>query len=323
MKTYIITIIIALFSTLAYSQEMEAIIFNTNDIHLNLMPDSLDGSSEINLHRNGDFNHALINFEYRNDPYIFTEDLISGGLSQWNVGVTSQSEETGDFIIRNYDLDFDIVRTRDDFTIRSSNGYVGLGAYFEAPPTARLDIEHISPNTSEPALIIGSDCTSCGYMEVHKPKFDQSTRVATWSHNGTWAARVNDNGSFYRFQVNGNVYSSTGNYYGPIIFLSPKSTNKKSAVANLDKLDLVMSNEKSTQGTYGLGADGLAKAFPTLVQMGTNEYGSETPTGVNYVGLVPVLVAAHQETKHQLDNANQEIAELKERLSSIEALLEK
>ena len=317
MKNTILFFICISLSIISYSQEMETSIFNLTDIILDLSPDSLNGgNSEINLQRIGNYNDAIINFKYRDVPYEF-EPNLAGGFSEWQVGVLDEPDTSGDFSINNYALYYDLVLRRRDFVIREDNGYVGIGTF--SRPTANLEIKHFSTLANEPALIIGNTCEDCAYTNVNKPKLDATTGIAQWTDYNTWAARINDNGSFYRFSVNGHVYSSTGGFYGPIIILSKKKSNNKNILKKLSSLELVSGKNKSLKNVYALEAMTLQKSFPELVQ--TVEKDPSKLIAANYVGLVPILVGAHQEISKELTEAKLEIKKLNERLSKLEALL--
>jgi len=317
MKHIVTTLALIITTSLAVdAQEMESLIFNETDIHLNLTPDTLGGSSEISLQRRGNYEDAIINFQYRDDPYTFGE-IVSGGTSSWKLGVNDVPDSIGDFSLTNYHLDFDALLIRKDITVRNDNGFMGIGVYNR--PLARLDIDHLSQSINEPALNIGANCSTCAYTNIHKYKFDDTDGISEWSHNGTWATRINDNGDFHRLEVNGNVYSSTGNYFGPFIILGRQNKSDELFSDRLGNLKVVNSNAKSTNMQYGLDAISMQKAFPSLVQKEDKVQG--VVGGVNYVGLIPVMVAAHQETVEELAAAKNEIADLKERLERLEALI--
>lgn len=306
-----------------HAQEMESLIFNLSDMHLNIRPDSSNGSSQLNLSRFGDYRQAQVNFQYWYEDYTFGPGPYTGGNAQWNLGVNSGEFTEGDFSIDNKRLSFDLLVLRRDFTIREDNGYVGIGMYDR--PDARFHVDHLSTeeNAPTPALQVGLARPTKSYMTIHKPKFDTNTGIAQFADNGYSTVYINGPSSSHQVQVNGQICANS--YYTfPIIVIG--FGKLKSAGSILDKLK-VQSNLKarnSTEEGVGINLESLRSLAPSLVA-NTESIQDDgtivTEDVVNYTGLIPILVKGHQEQTKELNDAKTEIALLKETITKLESLV--
>ena len=216
-KIILIVLTITSFLT-ANGEEMESLIFNIEDIHHNMRPDSSNGSSRINLARFGDYKQAQVNFQYWYEDYTFGPGPITGGNAEWNLGVNSGEYTEGDFSIDNKRLSFDLSILRRDFIIREDNGYVGIGMYNR--PEARLHIDHIANefDGDVQGLLVGSPRSSNSYMTIHKPKFDYNDGIAQFAENGATTVYINGPSASCQLSVNGRICAN--NFYTfPVIVI--------------------------------------------------------------------------------------------------------
>ena len=306
----------------AQGQEMESLIYNLEDMHLNMRPDSTEGSTQINLSRFGDYEKAQVNFKYWYEDYSFEPEL-AGGNAEWHVGVNYEEYDKGDFSIENERLSFDFIVTRRDFTIREDYGYVGIGTYDR--PEARLHVEHLSQFDGDvPGLLVGSSRPSNSYMTIHKPKFDQNVGIAQFADNGYSTVYINGRNEFCQLAVNGRICANEYYTYPVVVILLGK---QKSAGTLLDKLKVASNLKSINSNEEGVGIDikSLRSLVPSLVAQ-TEEMQDDGTTRteevVNYTGLIPILVAGHQEQTKDLETAQSEIQLLKEQINKLEALIQ-
>ena len=320
-KPIIIFSLLFLFSV-AHSQEMESLIFNLEDIHLNMRPDSSNGSSQINLTRFGDYRQAQVNFKYWYEDYSF-EPFLTGGNAEWHMGVNGGEYDEGDFSIENQRLSFDLSILRRDFIIREDNGYVGIGMFNR--PEARLHVDHISQFDGDvPAFLVGSPRFSNSYMTVHKPKFDQNDGIAQFAENGSSTVYINGPSAFCQIGVNGRICANS--YYSyPVIVIGLQKL--KSAGSVLDKIKVAtnLKSHDSVGGGIGIDIESLRSLAPSLIgqtESIQDDDSMSTEVVINYTGLIPILIAGHQEQTREFESAKREIEFLKEKMEKLELLLE-
>lgn len=328
MKIYPLVFVLLMLTTISQAQEMETRIFNVEDIHLNLTGDSTSGSAEINLARFGDFNDALVNFKYWEEPYTFVEGQmfpVSGGFAKWSLGVDGGFYRDGDFTISNEQVITDAVFFRRDFTIREDNGFVGIGTI--GRPLSRLHVDHLSniPNEpSTPALLVGPSMNIPAYANFHKPKFDTNRGIAIFAENSNATVGIYGSADYCQLAVWGRACAQSW-FTLPIIvaFEMDKYINVSSI---LDDIKVDPGIKIEMEGFQGLGLDleSLKNISPTLVKEIPSldpEKEGAVDLVMDYNAFIPMLVAAHQDKSAELTTAKEEIELLKARLDQLEKLL--
>lgn len=200
----------------------------------------------------------------------------------------------------------------------TSNVNVGIGVN---SPIARLHIKSNSSVTTNNQLVLQEDENDYARLTFFNAPTTNFWTMAGYANSTSSVARIN----FY-YSLTGDMLSLLGNGNATLAGTLTQNSDARlktnilpvaSSLENLQQLTGYNYNWKNANADqrmqYGLLAQEVQKTFPLLVSQ--NEKGE---LGVNYIGLVPVMVNAIKEQQQQIAKQNELIELLLKRIDAIE-----
>jgi hypothetical protein len=204
-------------------------------------------------------------------------------------------------------------------------GLVGVGT--TVPDVdARLSV---AESTLESALLLGAGDGALAYFTVNQPAALTTNigGIARFREDGLSRVIVDDAAASYQLTVYGDGYASGGTWVASDKNLKRNISTISSAMGNLMKLNptsYYFENESESakilnlpeELQFGLLAQDVKEVFPNLVKETVlrDEDGKVVNSslhGMNYTGLIPVLIKALQEHQELIESLQAEIELLK------------
>lgn len=152
--------------------------------------------------------------------------------------------------------------------------------------------------------------------------------------NGSVGINTTSPSSLYKLDVIGSVRASgavAGNIgsfntiYGTLIGSSDQKLKRDiredyssfESIYGIKTYNYTYKNDPSERNQFGVMAQDIQKIYPELVY--TNE---QDELGVNYTGMIPLLIRAVQDQKQMIDNLQKELTDLKTKITENDELAE-
>ncbi len=278
-----------------------------------------------------DVDQALMRFTYENTPGPPPAGPL---ISRWEVGVGNDFSNPDYFTFSQYKFVLDFIIKQHAMVFSDDNLFVGIGS---DEPQSKLHVNYSKTFGNDvPAVHIGPYSGSGhGYLTINKPENDVNDNIARFRDNGATTVKINEHENAYQLDVNGDMQadayylSSDANFKTDIrdITHAMDILSQINPRAYQFKPELQRSRNLPSEKQYGLLAQEVEQVLPELVkkQADLSEEGEEQGEiySVNYLGFVPILIAANQEMADQLTAVKNENTALKSRIQSIENTVEK
>lgn len=224
---------------------------------------------------------------------------------------------------------------QDNDRIRMDNRHLFMGPN-DIEPKARLHITHVdldqdnSPGLT-PAAHIGDyfgDIFIYGYLTVDQPESDLNTNIARFRDNGIGQVWINRASFDYQLRIRGDALAEGGVWVNSDRKLKKDLKSLGNTLADLRQLKPYTYFFKPTsdprihipkEQQFGLVAQDLEAVYPNLVresmQMQEERGKGQQIKSVNYIGLIPVIIAALQELDQEVMVKDSEIRTLKREIA--------
>ncbi|NND35254.1 MAG: tail fiber domain-containing protein [Saprospiraceae bacterium] len=255
-------------------------------------------------------------------------------ISKWQVGVGNSYSYPDFFSIGKYKFVLDYIIKEPALVINDTSLFVGVGIDF---PKGKVHVNHSNTfGAQRAAMQIGPFSGSGrGYLTVNKPTADNNSNIALFRDNGASSVAINKHSATYQLKVYGDIDANNLFMVSDARFKTNIS-EISGALTDLRKIkpryytfkSEVQSGRNLPSGPqFGLLAQELREVYPHLVKESRDPetVGDESPAyySVNYLGLIPVLIAANQELDHKYHQLQQQNQMLEERLMQLELAWEK
>jgi hypothetical protein len=256
-------------------------------------------------------------------------------ISRWEVGIGNSFTNPDLFSIGIYKFVLDYIIRQNALVINPDDLFVGVGTEL---PVGRLHIDHLnSLGTQKPALYVGPTTGAAqGYLNINKPEADNNTNIARFRDDGATKVSINESEATYQLEVFGDINAdnlfmvSDANLKTNIQDLKPGATQLLHQLRPRSydfKTKMKNHRQLPTEPQLGLLAQELKEVLPNLVRekMQTDEDGNEMgmTMAVNYLGLIPILIASNQEIDKSLQEMQIKHQVLQQAYDKLWARLEK
>ena len=246
----------------------------------------------------------------------------------WSIGIGNGFADPDFFTIGKDDFIVDYIVNSNALVINDETLAVGIS---EENPVGKLHVNHSDAGLYPvPATMIGPYTGSGGYLLVNKPNSDASSAIARFRDNGNSTVVINEEEATFQLQVFGDIMAD--NLFGLSDARYKKDvqslTNATALISQLRPksyfFDQTSNSRRNLPSSkqFGFMAQDLEDIVSHLVQARPvkNEEGEiiGEEKAINYLGLIPVLVASQQELLTQIKQLQQENAELRNHLSGLE-----
>jgi hypothetical protein len=277
-------------------------------------------------------NQALMKFTYEDTPGPPPAGPL---ISRWEMGIGNNFTNPDYFTLGSYKFVLDYILKQNALVIRNDNLFAGIGI---DDPLARLHI--YNDNTAGgavPALLLGlTGGASSAYLLINKPDSDNNSDIARFRDNGNSVVVINETDEAYQLQVYGDIHASNvytisdANYKTDISTLSSglETINKLKPRSYKFKAPQNQLRQNLPEGHhYGVLAQELRSVLPNLVKESATYDEAGNPTGnvlaVNYLELIPILIAANQELSAQLQEVTKSQVITQKAIETLQQQLEK
>ncbi|PHN06580.1 tail fiber domain-containing protein [Flavilitoribacter nigricans] len=264
----------------------------------------------------------------------------------WEVGLGNAGLDPNFFSIGRYDFNLDFIFSRPVMVMDNEKLFTGFNTY---EPQARLHIEHtdnLDDLENYPAVYVGPFPGTnflMGYFTADQPANDLMSNIARFRDAASTTVVINRHAEAFQLQVTGDAFASGGMWINSDKKLKTAFQPLGNALADLKQLKPYSYDFKKDKDSrrhipkerqFGLIAQDLETVFPNLVretrQMEEEIDGGTMVKSVNYIGLIPVLIASLQEMddaliakEEEIDKIRAENAEQQKQIDELKAIMER
>lgn len=305
---------------------------------IQMTPNPDGGDNIITMLKSGEFSRNHWRLIYEKNNLTPPEGPIEFA---WEVGLGNIGVNPNFFSIGKYEFNLDFIFTRQGLVMDNQTLYTGLG---ELTPDAQLHVFHLdnlNDGSNIPATIVGEypgAIFDYGYLTVDQPTNDLSANIARFRDNGSTQVEINRSASTYQLEVFGEAFT-TGMWSTSDRRLKKDIEPMEGALEELKQLNpyayyFKRNQEKNSylpeELQFGLVAQELQEIYPNLVresdQLSETSSSSERTLSVNYIGLIPVLIASMQELdadkEREIDALNEKIASQQQQIDELKSLVQ-
>lgn len=297
---------------------------SSNNAAIDMSPNRAGGSNIFTMLKRGDQSRSQWRLIYEKNELPPPSGPIEFA---WEVGLGGTGLNPNFFAIGRYDFNVDFIASRPVMVMDNQTLFTGFNTY---EPQARLHVNHID-NIDDlenyPSVYIGPFPGTnflMGYFTVDQPPGDLMSNIARFRDASATTVVINRHAETFQLQVTGDAFASGGMWINSDKQLKTAFRPLANALTDLRKLKPYSYDFKKDEQSkrhipperqFGLIAQDLEAVFPNLVresrQLAEEEGGGILLKSVNYIGLIPVLIASLQEMDEVLTTKEQEIEQIK------------